>query len=157
MSTKRLYNELKQYKNDPNYFYSVGILKDNILLWEFIIIGPSDSLYEGGAFKGVIIFPNNYPNSPPIVKFTSDIIHPNIYKNGEVCISILHEGIDEYNYESTSERWNPSHGVNTIMMSIVSMLCDPNIESPANVEASILFKDNYNLYKNRVYDIVSKT
>ena len=157
MSTKRLYNELKQYKNDPNYFYSVGILKDNILLWEFIIIGPSDSLYEGGAFKGEIKFPNNYPNSPPIVKFTSDIIHPNIYKNGEVCISILHEGIDEYNYESTSERWNPSHGVNTIMMSIVSMLCDPNIESPANVEASILFKDNYNLYKNRVYDIVSKT
>jgi ubiquitin-protein ligase len=157
MSTKRLYNELKQYKNDPNYFYSVGILKDNILLWEFIIIGPSDSLYEGGTFKGEIKFPNNYPNSPPIVKFTSDIIHPNIYKNGEVCISILHEGIDEYNYESTSERWNPSHGVNTIMMSIVSMLCDPNIESPANVEASILFKDNYNLYKNRVYDIVSKT
>jgi len=157
MSTKRLYNELKQYKNDPNYFYSVDILNNNILLWEFIIVGPYDSLYEGGIFKGQIKFPENYPNSPPSVIFTTEILHPNIYKNGKVCISILHEGIDEYNYESISERWNPSHGVNTIMMSIISMLCNPNIESPANIDASVLFKDNYNLYKNRVYDIVSKT
>ena len=83
--------------------------------------------------------------------------HPNIYPNGKVCISILHEGKDEYNYESIGERWNPSHSVSSILMSIISMLGSPNFESPANIDASKLWKENYNEYKKNIYKIVAST
>jgi ubiquitin-protein ligase len=55
-----------------------------------------------------------------------------------VCISILHEpGDDKYGYESASERWLPVHTVETILLSVISMLADPNYESPANVDAAV--------------------
>ncbi|MCL7037017.1 hypothetical protein MKW94_002805 [Papaver nudicaule] len=50
-------------------------------------------------------FPADYPVSPPTVKFVSDMWHPNIYPDGDVCISILHAGEDPYGYELFSERW----------------------------------------------------
>ena len=143
-------------KKEPNYYFSMDLIDNSLTNWKFILIGPPDTIYEGGTFEGKVTFPSEYPNKPPIVQFTSDILHPNIYKDGKVCISILHEGVDQYNYESTSERWNPSHGINSIMMSILSMLSDANIESPANIDASVLFKDDYKEFKNRVYKLISK-
>ncbi|KAF3813428.1 hypothetical protein GH733_018581 [Mirounga leonina] len=62
-----------------------------------------------------------------------------IDKNGDVCISILHEpGEDKYGYEKPEERWLPIHTVETIMISVISMLADPNGDSPANVDAAEL-------------------
>lgn len=61
-------------------------------------------------------------------------------KNGDVCISILHEpGEDKYGYEKPEERWLPIHTVETIMISVISMLADPNGDSPANVDAAVRF------------------
>ena len=95
------------------------------------------------------------------MKVISDIWHPNIEKNGDVCISILHEpgtkksterlwiyfmyfirfllihliiysmlnlGDDRWGYEKASERWLPVHTVETILVSVISMLADPNDE-----------------------------
>ena len=82
-----------------------------------MIIGPPDTLYEGGFFKCHLYFPTEYPLRPPVLKyeilsvcceiysfilfcirFLTDIWHPNIEKDGKVCISILHEpGDDRYN------------------------------------------------------------
>lgn len=65
------------------------------------------------------------------MKFVTEIWHPNIEKNGDVCISILHEpGDDKWGYEKASERWLPVHTVETILISVISMLADPNDESP---------------------------
>lgn len=59
-------------------------------------------------------------------------------KTGDVCISILHEpGDDKFGYEKASERWLPVHTVETILISVISMLADPNDESPANVDAAV--------------------
>lgn len=59
-------------------------------------------------------------------------------KNGDVCISILHEpGEDKFGYEKPEERWLPIHTVETIMISVISMLADPNSDSPANVDAAV--------------------
>jgi len=61
-----------------------------------------------------------------------------VAKNGDVCISILHEpGEDKYGYEKPEERWLPIHTVETIMISVISMLADPNGDSPANVDAAV--------------------
>lgn len=151
---KRLMIELKDIKKDINHLYSVSPSDNNILLWKFIIIGPPDTFYEGGLFSGSIIFKDDYPSRPPKVIFDK-IIHPNIYKSGHVCISMLHEGYDSFGYEEDIERWLPTHGINTIMISIISMLSSPNFESPANVEASKLCKEQPEIYKKKIYKLVA--
>ena len=93
---------------------------------------------EGGFFKCHLNFPKDYPQKPPKMKFLTEIWHPNIEKGGNVCISILHEpGEDRYGYEKAAERWLPVHTVETILVSVISMLADPNYDSPANVDAAV--------------------
>ena len=158
MSIKRLQHELIKITKDIDYYYSISPNIDNFFEWNFTIIGPPDTLYEFGIFEGKIKFPKEYPDRPPQVYFTTDILHPNIYKDtGLVCISILHEGVDSWGYEDLSERWKPNHGVNSIMMSIISLFSDPNFDSPANVDASVLWKDNPDLFKRKIYNLVSKS
>ncbi|XP_037085252.1 ubiquitin-conjugating enzyme E2 G1-like [Pollicipes pollicipes] len=72
------------------------------------------------------------------MKFITEVCHPNIEKNGDVCISILHEPCDDTcGYEKASERRLPVHTVETILISVISMLADPNDEGPANVDAAV--------------------
>ncbi|CAB1346875.1 unnamed protein product, partial [Coregonus sp. 'balchen'] len=82
-----------------------------------------------------------YPLSPPKMRFTCDMFHPNIYPDGRVCISILHApGDDPMGYESSAERWSPVQSVEKILLSVVSMLAEPNDESGANVDASKMWR-----------------
>ena len=61
-----------------------------------------------------------------------------VYPNGNVCISILHPpGDDPLKYESASERWSPVQGVRSVLLSVLSMLAEPNIESGADIEVSL--------------------
>ena len=103
-------------------------------------MGPPDTIYEGGFFKARMTFPKDYPIMPPKLKFIDDIWHPNVYPDGTVCISILHEpGEDKFGYEDAGERWMPVHTIETILLSVISMLSSPNDQSPANVEAAVSF------------------
>jgi len=61
-----------------------------------------------------------------------------VYKDGTVCISILHPpGDDPNHYESSSERWSPVQSVEKILLSVMSMLAEPNDESGANIDACV--------------------
>jgi ubiquitin-conjugating enzyme E2 G1 len=97
----------------------------------------------GGNFRCNLIFPPSYPHMPPTLKFLTPIpFHPNIYPDGILCISILHPpGDDQYGYESASERWSPVQTPETILLSVISLLHSPNDESPANVEAARLWRE----------------
>jgi len=54
-------------------------------------------------------------------------------------MSILHPpGEDEWGYESSAERWRPINSVESVLVSLLALLSDPNDESPANVDASVL-------------------
>lgn len=132
--------------------FSAGLIDDeDIFKWELVIYGPQDTVYEGGMFKAHLLFPKEYPHRPPKMKFVSEMWHPNIDKDGNVCISILHEpGEDKYGYEKPSERWLPIHTVETIVISVVSMLADPNDESPANVDAAKMWRENFEDFKKKV-------
>jgi ubiquitin-conjugating enzyme E2 G1 len=134
-----LQKQLKDLCKHPVDGFSAGLVDEtNLFEWSVTIMGPQDTLYEGGFFNAIMTFPFNYPNSPPTVKFTSEIWHPNVYPDGKVCISILHPpGEDPNGYELASERWTPVHTVESIVLSIISMLSSPNDESPANVEAAV--------------------
>ena len=75
-----------------------------------------------------------------------------VYPDGKVCISILHPpGTDEMNsLETADERWRPIIGVESILLSVVSMLNDPNIDSPANIDAAVEYRDNKKEFEKKV-------
>lgn len=157
LAINRILSEFKQIQNDPNYYYSVSMDNNNIYKWNFVMLGPPGTIYEGGIFNGEILFPKSYPHNAPKIRFIFPIIHPNIYKDGRMCISILHDGDDEFNYEHISERWKPTHSIDSVLISILSVLGEPNFESPANVDASIQWQKNFNEYKKIIYRQVSET
>lgn len=71
-------------------------------------------------------FNENYPNSPPTVKFISKIFHPNVYANGELCLDIL------------QNRWSPTYDVVAILTSVQSLLNDPNPNRSVRLGCSCL-------------------
>ncbi|CAM0142430.1 unnamed protein product [Umbelopsis sp. WA50703] len=107
---------------------------------------------EGGFFKAHLIFPSTYPMMPPSMKFVSEMYHPNVYPDG------THPpGDDKYGYEKASERWSPVHTVETILISVISMLSSPNDESPANIEAAKEWRNDFPTFKKKVQRIVRRS
>lgn len=149
-----LKKDLNRILRRGNDLFSVGIVNNDIYKWNILIFGPSDTLYENGIFPAEMIFTNEYPNQPPKFKFTCKMWHPNIEINGNVCISILHSGEDIYGYESITERWMPVRDPESVIVSIISLLSAPNIESPANVEAAQQLRDNPKIYEDKVREYV---
>jgi len=139
---------------------SVGLVDEsNLFEWEvMLMISDECRLYGGGFFKARLSFPQDYPHAPPKLKFQSNIWHPNIYENGVVCISILHPPEeDSTGYESANERWSPVQTPSTILLSVISMLSDPNDESPANVEAAKQWREDPKEFKRRVRKCVRES
>ncbi|MCI4394405.1 hypothetical protein PGIGA_G00168220 [Pangasianodon gigas] len=153
-----LRRQLAELNKNPVEGFSAGLIDDNDLYrWEVLIIGPPDTLYEGGVFKAHLTFPKDYPLRPPKMKFITEIWHPNVDKNGDVCISILHEpGEDKYGYEKPEERWLPIHTVETIMISVISMLADPNGDSPANVDAAKEWREDRHACSVTIFRVSSR-
>lgn len=148
-----LRKQLKDISQNDELGASVGLEDDNnLFVWSVVFEGPTDTLYEGGFFKAILKFPHDYPNNPPEMRFLTKMWHPNIYPDGKVCISILHPpGTDEMNsHETADERWRPILGVEGILLSVMSMLNDPNINSPANIDAAVEYRDNFETYKKKV-------
>lgn len=124
-------------------------------------------MYYGGYFKAKMTFPRNYPHSPPGMsqpardraranamsdfKFIRPLYHPNIYPDGRLCISILHPpGDDEMSGETAAERWSPVQRVETVLISILSLLDDAEVSSPANVDAGVMLRNKPDEYKDMV-------
>jgi ubiquitin-conjugating enzyme E2 G2 len=80
-----------------------------------------------------------------------------VYPTGLVCISILHApGDDPMHYEKASERWSPIQSVEKILISVMSMLAEPNDESPANVDCARMWRERRGEYERRVRDCVRR-
>jgi len=131
--------------------------ESNVFDWRIFFEGPQGTPYQGGVFEAKMSFPQDYPMSPPSLKIISEFFYPNVYKDGVVCISILHApGNDPFSGELPEERWLPTQTVATIMLSFQSMLSDPNILSPANLDASVMWRDRKSDYGARTKRTVDK-
>ena len=86
----RLMNDLKRC-NKPDDITNVYAMptSNNLFVWEAIILGPLDTIWEGGTFKLILEFNEEYPNKPPVVSFKTKMFHPNIYADGSICLDIL--------------------------------------------------------------------
>lgn len=141
-AVRALAMEYKSLQEEPVEGFRVKLMNDdNLFEWEVAIFGPPDTLYQGGYFKAHMKFPHDYPYSPPSIRFLTKVWHPNVYENGDLCISILHPPVDDpQSGELPCERWNPTQNVRTILLSVISLLNEPNTYSPANVDASVMYR-----------------
>jgi len=127
---KRLNIELKELQDNPIENCSAGIIDNNINEWCATIFGPSDTPYTGGIFNVLIKFSNEYPFKPPTVIFTTPIFHCNINNRGEICLDIL------------SKKWSPVLTIGKLLLSICSLLAQPNPEDPLVPSIAELYKTN---------------
>ena len=147
---RRLMQEYKTLSKES--WTDIELKNDNILEWivALIVLNP-DSQYYGGYFKAKMTFPKNYPYAPPDFQFLRPLYHPNVYDDGRLCISILHQpGEDEMSGELASERWSPVQSAESVLLSILSLLDDPEVSSPANVDAGIMLRREPEQYNERV-------
>ena len=96
--------------------------------WSGTIQGPPGSPYEGGTFKLVLEIPDDYPFKPPKVSFTTKIYHPNVNESGVICLDIL------------KGAWSPALTISKVLLSILSLLTDPNPEDPLWPEVANQYK-----------------
>ncbi|KAJ5573699.1 ubiquitin-conjugating enzyme/RWD-like protein [Penicillium hispanicum] len=157
MSERILMNEFRALSNEK--WVDIQLHNDDIFKWEIaLIVLNQDSMFYGGYFKATMSFPRNYPYSPPEFRFTQPIYHPNIYPDGKLCISILHPpGDDEMSGELAAERWSPAQRVESVLISILSLLDDAEVSSPANVDAAVMLRNNPTKYRSIVQSNVEKS
>lgn len=139
---RRLLKDLKELQNTKNRTVFASPLDEDILTWAAIIVGPKETPFENATFSMSMEFDESYPSNAPNCQFISKVFHPNIYTNGELCLDILNKG------------WSPNYSITTVLMSVQSMLNDPNIKSPANLEAANLYENDRILYRKKVRDCV---
>lgn len=134
--SKRLMIEASEMKSRPPENCSAGPYNDNLMLWKAMIIGPKASPFEGGIFNLTIKIPQTYPYKPPEIKFDTQVYHPNIDKKGNICLDIL------------KDQWSPALSVSKVLLSICSLLTDPNPEDPLVPEVAALYKENKKKYES---------
>jgi ubiquitin-conjugating enzyme E2 C len=116
---------------------------ENFFKWIGTITGPHDTVYMGQKYKLLLEFPTNYPYTAPAVKFLTPCFHPNVDPNGSICLDIL------------KEKWSALYDVRTILLSIQSLLGEPNNESPLNSTAAQMWS-NQTEYKKYLDDYFEK-
>jgi ubiquitin-conjugating enzyme E2 D/E len=131
---KRLTKELDELKKNSIPNVSAGPVKNDLFEWGAVILGPEKTPYEGGIFYLDIHIPMNYPFKPPLVNFKTKIYHPNINGAGNICLDIL------------KSQWSPALTIEKILLSICSLLSDPNPNDPLVPDIANQFKNNQEMY-----------
>eukprot|EP00164_Ancoracysta_twista_P014275 GFYU01023204.1.p1 GENE.GFYU01023204.1~~GFYU01023204.1.p1 ORF type:complete len:176 (+),score=51.73 GFYU01023204.1:77-604(+) len=133
--TKRLSSELMSLMMAQDAGISAFPQNDNLFEWIGTIKGSDGTVYEGQEYKLSLKFPQGYPYTAPVVKFETPCFHPNVDNNGFICLDIL------------KEKWSAVYNVRTILLSIQSLLSDPNLDSPLNGYAAALWENQVDYEK----------
>lgn len=151
---KRLIRDIKDLRKSP--LHSEGIYykhdETNMLLGYAYICGPKDSLYFGGNYFYKFEFPYDYPHRPPKVTFMTvdgkTRFHPNMYRSGKICLSILNTW--------RGDQWTGCQSIRSILLTILSVLDDSPLLHEPGFTALHKDCDRYNKiikYKNFDFSI----
>ena len=89
----------------------------------------ADCFWRGGKYQFTIKIPNDYPLEPPKCHCDTQIYHPNIDMEGNICLNILRED------------WNPVLNLNAVILGLYLLFLHPNPDA-VNQEASVLMREN---------------
>ena len=136
------------YKHDEN----------NMLHGYALIIGPSDTIYNYGYYFFEFNYPKDYPYSPPKVKYYTNNhnirFHPNLYRNGKVCLSLLNTW--------RGEQWTSCQTIKTILLNLITLFHNKPLLNEPGITEKYKFFENYNNiiryhnFKTAIYEIVNK-
>lgn len=143
-ASKRIIRELQEITQAPPDGIKAWAQDDNVFQWSAIIDGPEGTYYEKAKYSLSVTFNSDYPFKPPKVKFNHKVFHPNVNGSGDICLDIL---------KSTS--WSPALNVARILLSIQSLLADPNFDDPLSSDASNLYKKDKNEYAKKVREYIN--
>ncbi|KAF2864224.1 ubiquitin-conjugating enzyme [Piedraia hortae CBS 480.64] len=145
----RLQEERKSWRKDHPFGFVARPIKNShgaldLKRWDCVIPGREGSIWEGGAFKLEMTFPEEYPTKPPKCKFVPPLFHPNVYPSGTVCLSILNE----------DESWRPAISMKQILVGIQMLLDEVNPDSPAQADAYNLYRKDRAAYERKIKSLV---
>ncbi|KAL0211099.1 hypothetical protein P9112_009397 [Eukaryota sp. TZLM1-RC] len=130
----RINKEISRLMRDPITGISVTVDPSNNRSLTAQVAGPPGTPYEGGVFTIEMFLPQNYPMEPPKCRFATDVYHMNIDSLGRICLDIL------------KTDWSPAMQVSTVLLSIQSLLQDPNPEDPLRNDLASIFIANKKQY-----------
>ncbi|KAG5597575.1 hypothetical protein H5410_038807 [Solanum commersonii] len=139
---RRIIKETQRLLSEPAPGISASPSEENMRYFNVMILGPTQSPYEGGVFKLELFLPEEYPMAAPKcllvidqfasqqVRFLTKIYHPNIDKLGRICLDIL------------KDKWSPALQIRTVLLSIQALLSAPNPDDPLSENIAKHWKSN---------------
>lgn len=127
---RRIIKETQRLLSEPAPGISASPSEENMRYFNVMILGPTQSPYEGGVFKLELFLPEEYPMAAPKVRFLTKIYHPNIDKLGRICLDIL------------KDKWSPALQIRTVLLSIQALLSAPNPDDPLSENIAKHWKAN---------------
>mmetsp|Transcript_73954 Transcript_73954/g.130633 ORF Transcript_73954/g.130633 Transcript_73954/m.130633 type:complete len:165 (-) Transcript_73954:35-529(-) len=128
MAMKRIQTELQHMEKESIPSVCAGPVGEDIFHWQAVLMGPADTPYSFGTFFLDIVLPPDYPFRAPRVVFKTKIYHCNVNTSGDICLDIL------------KNAWSPALTVSKVLLSISSMLMDPNPNDPLVPEIGNLYR-----------------
>ncbi|KAL0272260.1 UNVERIFIED_CONTAM: hypothetical protein PYX00_005305 [Menopon gallinae] len=134
---RRVVKELNDLVDQPPEGIKVTINDEDVTDIQAYIEGPAGTPYAGGTFKVKLALGKDFPQTPPKGFFLTKIFHPNVAKNGEICVNTL------------KKDWNPDLSIKHILLTVKCLLIFPNPESALNEEAGKLLLEHYSGFAQR--------
>mmetsp|Transcript_37887 Transcript_37887/g.95226 ORF Transcript_37887/g.95226 Transcript_37887/m.95226 type:complete len:210 (+) Transcript_37887:124-753(+) len=131
---KKIQQELRSLLRSPLEDVKLIPCEEDLSTVQAFIYGPKDTPYENGVFKVKLKLGSDFPSVPPKAHFLTKIFHPNVAKNGEICVNTL------------KRDWKEDLGLRHILLTIKCLLIEPNPESALNEEAGKLLLEDYESY-----------
>ncbi|CAG9314283.1 unnamed protein product [Blepharisma stoltei] len=133
---QKLQADFAKICEDPTDGLSVHLIDNDFYHWGGILIGPPETPFEGGRFQFEILFPRDFPQSPPEFYFKTIIFHPNVDSNGKACTMLL-------NY-----KWQSATTVESIIDSICVLMSEPSTEDGYLNDATTIRNADKEAYEN---------
>lgn len=136
MALRRITKEWVDLAQERPHHIQAGPVDENDMFsWQAIMLGPENSVYEGGIFFIDITLPQVYPFKPPKMKFINKIYHPDINENGIINLDILRD------------KWSPALTILKILLSLFSILEHPNPYDPLVAEIARIYINDIQLFE----------
>ena len=118
-----------------------GLVNNNIYLWLITMVGPKNTPYEGGLFKIQALFPFDYPNHGPELRFLNKIYHLNVdcvkEKDGHICINSINSW-----RTSGQVAGHPFYTMKQALFDIFCLFYNQGVDSAFDENMADLYKNN---------------